>query len=248
MIRTSSIYEACHELFADYPLAVRTASHAQAVRSMVLTVPEGDTAGFFVLSHDRLDDRACFTLRRWRTAEIMKIEADGGAVSDVVVNAMTHGVPIPRHGSLFGWRCEDTVTSLLGVYTRYAPEYPEPSWTVMPLAGSWETQWPPFTDEHPFGRWFWEDYWAGAIVCLGGLIASTPDTIFWIETQAILGCNCCVVARDVRSPEGYTVRRGLYVYHQVLRESKPVPSLEMLLADVGKTDLSPRFQRSSCGD
>lgn len=244
MIRTSSLYEACGELFADYPLAVRTVSQVETNRSMVLIVYEGDNPTFFVLSHDGREGRACYSVRRWRTAGVVNIEANGGAVSDVAVNVVTNGVPIPRHGSLFGWRYRDTVTSLVVVYTRYTPEYPEPSWMVMPLADVPEVQWPPFASGHLFGRWFWEDYWNGTIVGLGDLIASTPATIFWVDTQATLGSNCCAVARDIRSPEGYTILRGRYVYQQVLRESKPVPSLESLLTDLNKTDLSPRFRQS----
>jgi len=133
-------------------------------------------------------------------------------------------------------------------YTKYTLEYPEPSWTVMPLAGTSEAQWPPFTDERLLGRWFWDQYWNGTVVCLGGLIASTLDAVFWVDTQATLGSYSCAVSRDIRSSEGYTLRAGRYVYHQVLREGKSVPSLEMLLAEADKTDLSPRFRRSEYSD
>lgn len=98
------------------------------------------------------------------------------------------------------------------------------------------------TDECLFGDWFWEHYRAGNLVCLGGLIAETPDTVFWVDTRAILGSGCCAVARDITSPDGYTLRRGRYVYHQALRADKPMPSLGELLADTEKIDLAPRFQ------
>jgi hypothetical protein len=245
MIRTSSLSEACHELFSGYPLAARAANHAGTIRSMVLMLQDGDDSQFFVLSHDSREGRHCYSLRPWRATGTVGIEADGGAVPDVAVNAVTRGVPIPRDGSLFGWRYGDAITALVAVYTKYAPACPEPCWTVMPLVGIPETQWPPFTGEHLFGRWFWEHYRAGNIVSVGDLIAAAPDTVFWADTKAILGSDCCAVARDIKSPDGHTLRRGRYVYYQALRAGKPVPPLGALLADTGKTDLAPRFQEST---
>ncbi len=63
-----------------------------------------------------------------------------------------------------------------------------------------------------------------------------------MDTEAILGSGCCAVARDIKSPDGHTLRCGRYVYYQALQAAKPVPSLEVLLADTGKTDLAPRFR------
>lgn len=59
----------------------------------------------------------------------------GAAVPDVVVDAVTHGVPFPQDGSLFGWTHGDGVTALVAVYASYTPASPEPSWAAMPLAG-----------------------------------------------------------------------------------------------------------------
>jgi hypothetical protein len=113
----------------------------------------------------------------------------------------------------------------------------------MPLAGTPEAQWPPFTRDRLFGHWFWEHYWAGNIVSVGGLIAGIADTAFWVNTRAILGSDCCAVARDVRSPEEPVLRQGRYVYHEVLRDGKSVPPLEALLAYPGRVDLATRFRQ-----
>jgi hypothetical protein len=115
----------------------------------------------------------------------------------------------------------------------------------MPLVGTSEKQWPPFTNEPVFGRWFWQYYNAGKVVNLGGLIAETPCTVFWAATKGILGSDCCVVAHDIETPEGLMLPRGRYVYSEALQEGKNVPSLEILLADDRKIDLAPRFQRSA---
>jgi hypothetical protein len=249
MIRTSSLYEACHELFAAYPLAARALNHSGTIRSMVLMLQDGDNAGFFVLSNDCGEGRPSYSLRPWPAGGIVDIEADGSpVVPDVVVKAVTRGVPIPRDGSLFGWTCGDAITALVVVYAEYTSVHPEPGWAVMPRAGISEAQWPPFTGERLFGHWSWEHYRAGSIVSLDSLIAGNPDTVFWTDTTATLGSNCCAVGRDIRSPKGPTLQRGGYVYYQVLRAGKPVPSLGMLLADTSKIDLAPRFRHSGHSD
>jgi hypothetical protein len=250
MIRTSSVYEKCHDLFATYPLAVRAADDSETIHLMILMLQDGDAARFLVLSDDRRDGASRYALRPWRAQGTEIIEAGSGEVSDLAVNAVTKGAPIPQGDSLFGWRAADALTALLVVYTTYTPARPEPSWAVMPLAGSPEVQWPPFTRDRLFGHWFWEHYWAGNIVSATGLIAGTADTVFWIDTRAILGSDCCVVARDVRSPGEPVLRQGRYVYHEVLRDRKPVPSLETLLADPSKVDLASRFGQSDsdCGE
>ena len=248
MIRTHSVYEACKELFTDYPLATKIIDDSGTIRSMVLLLREGSNVGFFVLSHDTGKRNPVFSLHPWREANIADIEADGStAISDMVVNVVTRGVPIPRHGSLFGWRFRGTITALVAFYAEYTPARPQPSWAVMPRVGVEKTQWPPFTDEPIFGHWFWDYHRAGGIISLDRLIAEMPDTVFWVDTKGTLGSDCCAVARDIRSQEGHTLRRGRYVYHQPLRAGRAVPSLSMLIADAGKTDLALRFAISGLG-
>src|SRR5215469_3516128 len=244
MICTSSLSEACYELFARYPLALLTDDPSENTCTMLLALPDSHGAKYFVLSHHRHEGRPPYSLRTRRTTDVVDIEPDGGAMlPDIAVKAVTRGVPIPRDGSLFGWRSGDAVTALVPVYTTSTPASPDPFWAVMPRAGATEEQWPPFADQRLLGHWFWEDYRTGRIVLLDDLIAATPDTVFWADTKAIRGSRSCIVARAIESPEGYKLRRGVYVYHHALRAGDLVPSLEALLAKADKTDLAPRFRR-----
>ena len=52
-VRAGSPYRRSQRLFVRYPLAVRMANRDGTVRTMVLTVRDGDHAGFYVLLHDR---------------------------------------------------------------------------------------------------------------------------------------------------------------------------------------------------
>jgi len=241
-------YQRCQRLFVRYPLAVRTANRTGTVRSMVLTVLDGDDAGFYVLLHDRGTNEDFYLLKRWRGRRIGPVCARSG--TDVPVafkNVVTNGVPVPRNGSLFGWKTGDVITSLITIHNKYTPAHPEPSWSLLLLADVPETLWPPFVLEPLFGAWFWDHYRAGSIVWLDNLVAATTDVVFWVDTGAILDSDCCIVARDIESSKGYTLRRGRYVYCQVLQEGKQVPSLAELLASPDKTDLASRFQPSSRG-
>jgi hypothetical protein len=244
MIYTRSLYESCDELFAAYPLAVRAGDGGTTtICSMVLTLRNGDDAGFFVLSYDDGGrGKPSYLLRSWSEGAVVDITDDGVVASDVIVDAITQGVPIPVHGSVFGWRCGDAVTALILTYANWTPGAPEPSWAVMPLVGISQQQWPPFTGERLFDRWFWDCYLDGSIVSLSELIAGTRDAVFWVDTKAILGSGCCAVTRDIKSSKGYTLSAGRYVYHEVLRAGQPVPSLELLLASASTIDLAPRLR------
>jgi len=242
MIRTKSLYETCHELFAEYSVAAEAIDESSLIRSMVLLLPDGGDARFFVLTADRTMGRTSFSLFPWRADGSVDIEPNSDAVPDVFVHALTHGVPIPRDGSLFGWVQEDAVTTLIGVQARYTPASPVPSWAVMPLANIPMAEWPPFTGERLFGSWFWEYYRAGTIVLLDDLIAGTADLVFWVDLKDVLGSDCCAVAQDVKSAAGYILRQGCYADYMALRSGKSVPSLAQLLASPDKTDLGPQFR------
>lgn len=245
MLHTRSLYQVCDDLFTTYPLAVKTASRDGTIRTMVLTSRDGDYGRYFMLLQDYRDGRPLYSLRPWRATEAVNIEASGGAtIPNIAVNVVTNGVPVPRHGSLFGWVGGETITALVPSYTRYTPANPEPSWTVMPRVGVSEIEWPPFTETHIFGQWFWEHYRDGGVVFLGNLIAQTPETVFWMDTEAVLGSECCAVAHNIDSPDGYTLSRGRYVHFEVVRTGKSIPSLGMLLANFSKTDLATRFRQS----
>jgi hypothetical protein len=242
MVRISTLYEACHELFASYPLAVGPVEDGgRTTQSMLLMLLDGDDAQFYTLS--RGDGNAPYWFQAWPAGSIVTIDGDcGAAISDEVLNALTSGVPIPRNGSLFGWTHGDAITALLPIHSEYTPASPEPSWAVMPLVGIPEAQWPPFTGKRFFGAWFWDGSREGRIKLLADLIAKSPGTIYWVDTKAILGSACCAVTRDVSSPEGYTLRGGRYVYYKALRAGQPVPRLTTLLADTNKIDLALLFR------
>jgi hypothetical protein len=239
MICANFLYAACYALFARYPPAVTTATASGSIRSMLLMLPDGDGARFFVLTHDRRNGRSLFLLRQRDASESVDIRADDdAAVPDAAVNVITHGVPIPRDGSFFGCRRGDAIVALIPVYTS-----PEPFCVVMPRADVPEVRWPPFTEERLPGLWFWKHYGAGRMISVAGLIAGAPATVFWANTNAALGADCCVVAQDLEDSAGYTLPHGIYAYYKVLQADRPVPSLAVLLADSGKTDLAPNLQR-----
>ncbi len=245
MASTDAMYEACRELFASYPLATSTDDDSGTVQSMVLMLLDGSDIGFFVLLRDSSTSTSAFSLHPWREATVIHIRAAAhAAVPGVVADVITRGVPIPRHGSLFGWHQGTSITALIAFYAEHSRARPLPSWAVMPRVGSPEEQWPPFTQESFFGTWFWEHYTAGRIIPLGHLIAEFPETVFWIDTKSDLGSDCCVVARNVSGPDGLILRRGRYTYHQPLRAGWPVPSLATLLSHSDKTDLATRFEFS----
>jgi hypothetical protein len=210
---------------------------------MVLMVRDGHDIEFFVLSRGPGEGRPSYSLRPWLSGEAASIEVDAPDVSRLTLNIVTRGVPMPRHGSLLGWARGTDITALVAFYANYSPASPEPYWAMMPLADIPQSLWPPFTGEPFFGCWFWEYYRAGTISSLDDLIGGTPGAVFWINTEAILGSDCCVVARDITSPDGHTLRRGRYVYYEALRAGKPVPPLRILLATADRADLASRFYR-----
>ena len=238
-----SAYDRCAELFAAYPLAVECIDWAGALHVMVLMVRVGDSPVFFVLARDSSEGKPFYSLGPWPPGSpLADIEADGGAVPEAAATVLSQGIPLPRHGSLFGWVSGNLVTALIAVYTQYTPEDPEPSWAVMPLANLPLRSWPPFTGEHLFGPWFWEHVQADAILPLADLIAASPSTAFWVDTEAALGWDCCAVSRDIKNEAGYVLPRGCYLYYEALRQGVDVPPLEELLAGPAKTDLAPRLR------
>lgn len=244
MTCAEALYKTCEELFVKYPLAVRADGGDEASRSMVLLLRE-DVA-FFVLWLDREEDGITYSISSWSAGDDARISAHSGTgMTDTLARAICSGVPIPRDGSLFGWTPGDVVIALIVVYAEYVPDSPEPSWTIMPLAGTAESEWPPFVGERLFGPWFWEHYHNGNIISLASLIARNPDTVFWVDATAAIGSSCCVVAGDISDSSGHVLRRGRYVYFQVLRAGTTMPPVAALLAGPGKADLAPKFGWSS---
>jgi hypothetical protein len=242
VISASSLSDKCREMFDRYPIAASSTDSTGAVRSMVLIVRGRDGPRFFVLSQDLRAGVPRYSLRPRRSADTVHIGANGCApVPEEVVQVLTRGVPIPQDGSLFGWQREGAVAALVPIYTAFTPASPDPLYAVMPRVGTPDTQWPPFTDERPFGQWFWEYYRGDELISLDFLIADTSDTVFWARTKTILGSDYFAIAQDVKTP-GCTLQHGVYTYFQALQAGYRMPPLWDLLADSSKTDLAPRFQ------
>jgi hypothetical protein len=206
---------------------------------MVLVLADGENELFFSLSQDRAAATPRYRLCSWSGEAQQEIVADADiAAPDIFSDAVMGGVPFPIDGSLFGWRRGDEITAMIAFYAEYAPGAPEPCWSIMPLADTQERQWPSFS---AFGEWFWKRLESGGIIDLGDLIAATPGTVFWSDTEPILGSGSCLVTRDIESDNGYTLRRGRYVHHSVLTSGVHVPPLDVILTSTHTTDLAPRF-------
>jgi hypothetical protein len=183
---------------------------------MVLMLEGPDEPGFFVLAHDFGMERPLFWLWSWPAGSIVNIEDGSENIPDVAMNAVLHGVPIPRDGSLFGWAYDNVITALIVVYAEYTPERPEPSWAIMPRADIPSAMWPAVTGKRLFGNWSWEPQGDGQIVSIESLIARDPGTVFWVDTKAILGA----ARPQARAIAGYASRRPGQD-----RPGRPVPAI-----------------------
>jgi hypothetical protein len=239
-----SVRSACDRLFSQYPLAIRNARCSGLPRSMILTLEDGDIAKFYVLSRSHGEHGLIYSLFTWPAGRISDIEEEirAGRPVDEVRRVLNCGVPLPLHGSLFGWRQDDSIIAMIAIYAKYSPPHTEPSWTVMPLSDIPEMQWPPFIVKRFFGGWFWNLYHDGSIIYLSDLIANTPGTVFWVDTKATFGSGSCVVAAEVSAPGGYRLPRGRYVYYRALQAGKTLPSLSEMLSNDSRVDLSPGFK------
>ena len=246
MSATYSVHSSCERLFGQYPLAIRNARSGGHVQSIVLMLEDESVARFYVLSRSQGERDPFYSLFPWPAGRISNIEEEvrAGRPLGEVSRILDRGVPIPLHGSFFGWRQGDSITAMIATYANYSPPHIEPSWTVMPLADAPEMGWPPFTRRRLFGSWFWNFYHEGSIISLSHLIASSPGTVFWVDTMTTLGSGTCVVAADLSSPEGYSLPGGRYVHYEALRARKLVPSLKALLSSENRVDLAPRFRQS----
>ena len=252
---TQTLYGQCEALFEDYPLAVEPICDDGTQSSMVLMQPNGTAPQFYTLHIVRDGDPYSFCiLRPWRSAGGVEISADASAAAPALAaEVLACVIPLPRHGSLFGWMDDRrTVSALMPFHTDYESETPEPTWTIMPRADVAENQWPPFAGASLFGAWFWNYLRSGGITFLDALIAATPDAVFWTDTQVAIAtppgfvADCCVVACDIVSPDGFTFPRGCYAPRPVLRSGE-LPELETLLADPDRIDLAPRFAAERWG-
>lgn len=236
-------YGTCQQKFARHPHAIRMfRSDGHVIHEMVIMLRDGDVVDFRVLERHSIGSARFYCLYPWPDGEAVMISRDE-PVSPAAAEAVIQGVPLPQHGSLFGWSNGDSFTALIPAYTDPTATSSLPSWSVMPLADSPENQWPPFAGERYFGEWFWDDLQAGHLVSLATLVARTTDTVFWADTKSSLGSDTCVVAKDVTGADGLTLRRGAYVYAGVLRSHLSIPSLADLLADPTTVDIAEYFAR-----
>ncbi len=240
-----SLFDQCRTLFYRYPAAI-SGSNSKTVRSVLLMVP-GEDLMFFFLDHClKPADAPFYSIRRWRGSEFADIDPATTSIPGWATPALTEGIPFPRNGALFGWADAGDITALTTFYSTRQPEHPSPSWTAMTLADSAECRWPPFRDQD-FSQAFWDFCTASRLVNLSNVIGQIRGTVYWCATPPSFGTNCCAVARDINIPGGHTLRQGRYAYWRSLHEGRPLPSLEDLLADPGKTDLGPRMRRHAAG-
>jgi hypothetical protein len=245
-----SLYKGCENLFADYPLAVEpvTAGRTQARMALVLESGTGTTSWTLHWVKDG-QPSAFFTVRPWRDRDQGVVIGSGGRTGqqgalsfEEAARVVITSVPFPRNGSMFGWKDGDTVTALILFYSD--PETDEePVRSCMPLAGTPESQWPPFLGERLFGSWFWEYCRTGRIVDLGSLAGQTQRMVFWVPLEIpSAGPGCVAVKADLAAGDGtFTLPRGCYAWWKALRGGAPVPPLADLLADPRKIDLGTRF-------
>jgi len=236
----TALFPVCSRLFERYPLAV-TLRRADGGRwSMVLMDRAAGSACFFVLTHVRDD---LFVIRSWnRNGEVNQPIRPGGSVPGIVSQVITRGMPVPHDGALLGWVTDSQVTAMLAVHcrqpeTRDAPA-PAPEIRVMPMAGTTELDWPPFTaDPLDDGR-LWDYVAWGEIVDVGALLARNAGRAFWIPSPDRRSARhgYVVVAGDVPAEE-YWLPAGVYVDHWTLREGIQAPPADYLLALPGAVDL-----------
>lgn len=240
----SDAYVRCQALFAEFPQAVELtevpedSGHSWSERSMVLMVPDCDKGRFFILCQAGKPGSP-FTLLPWRRPGLTTIQPGRSGLAGDEAEVLTDGVPVPRHGSLFGWVSGATITALIASYTQYTPQSPTPSWAYMPWIDGAREQRPQFGVRKLLGRWFWEYLRCGTIRDMQSVIAATPDTVFWVDTAELLGSRSCVVAREVRTADGLTLPKGRYLYGWAALSGPTVPSLDTLLRDPNRTDLAP---------
>jgi hypothetical protein len=156
------------------------------------------------------------------------IDTAGLPAGDVIFD----GVPFPEDGDVFGWVAGGTVAAVICCYTE-----PGPVISVMPLAGTPETSWPAFTGR-TFGGWFWDAYRAGDIVHVYPAIAATTGSVYGLV--AADGFVQIGVASEVAGDD-WTLPRGVYAYHRVLRAGGALP-LNDLLSNPAAVDLGSRFR------
>ena len=240
-------FAACRQLFRYHPLAVnQPPAGAGGLATMVV---RDRTAGFFVLTRPE-ENR--FILRSWHERDGVEEEIRRGRpVPDLARQVIATCLPVPRHGSLFGWIACRQVTALLAV--RSAPPSSHgsspgdasaparlagPEVRVLPLEGTTKQwHWPPFTVS-PLDDWrLWEYIEWREIVDVMPLLGARPGRAFWVPAPDGRPTGHVVLTENVRT-DAFWLPEGVYCDHWTLREGIEAPPADSLIASPRAVDLS----------
>jgi hypothetical protein len=241
-----TLYEEFSALFDTYPLAVEPVTADGTQDRMVLGSPG---RAFHILQRVLSGiPRPFITLSPWKNARDSVIadsaggvESLGGGIPGDAARLVASAVPIPRDGSLFGWRDGGGITA---IFPFYADEDWDnlPAWSGMPRADLPEPQWPPFTRQDFAGSGFWDHYRAGWVADLAPVVGRTSGSVFWAATNASLDSGCAVVTRRI-SGHGWRMEPGTYAYWKVLQDPAGQARIERAIRQASRTDLGPQFAR-----
>ena len=234
-------FAGCEQLFDTYPLAV-TCDSAGGSRSMVLMDRATAGGGFFILTQAR---EGVFVIRPWSRQEVGGEIRPAEAVHDVIVRVIADGMPIPHDGALLGWVADRQVTAMLSVHSGHPPAsgavVPVPEIRVMPMAGTGELDWPPFTASPLGDGRLWDYLERGHIVDIVPLLTGSAGHAFLVPSPNGLSARCVVVTGNL-SAEEYWLPAGIYMHHWLLCEGVPAPPAGQLLALPGTVDLAHKRQ------
>lgn len=239
----ASAFAGCEQLFTGYPLAV-TPPRPAGSRSMVLMTWPAGGPRYFVLTRPR---DARFIIRPWsRHEESVTITPDAG-VPDSVFRVIAHGMPVPRDGALLGWVEDRQVKAMLTVHSAPPADPDEavsfPEIRVMPMAGTSELDWPPFTSSPRICGQFWDYLDRSKIVDIGPLLTRRARQAYWVPSPRghapERGVGCMVLPRNLPGEE-YWLPAGVYIHHWMLREGIPVPAPAHLITLPSAVDMAEK--------
>ena len=209
---------------------------------MVLMNRSAGGPGYFVLSWPQ---DGLFIIRPWSRQEDSETITPDGEVPDAVFRVIAHSMPVPRDGTLLGWVEDRQVTAMLAVHS--APPavtgaaVPFPEIRVMPLAGTSELDWPPFTGSPLVDGRLWDYLDRSKLVDIGPLLTGRAGQAFWVPSprghSPKHGAGCVVLPRNLPGEECW-LPAGVYIHHWMLREGIPVPAPAQLLALPSAVDMA----------